>query len=181
MDLSRILTISFFACLFLIVFIMVLIRLINKYIIFQHYVIIKVENGKTIKDLEHFTALVNDAKDVPIPNQTVTDKCNCMGLNKLHERGKEQNKPYATLCKNKPDGDEMNNYYRKTIKAPIASSTDRLPAMHNSQTDEDEPVIKGANYMIYNANPNPYHLDFALYDPKEPAVTPVGVNYIEDS
>lgn len=175
MGITRLLITTIILFIIVVIILMVAIHIINKHIVFHHYVIISVGDKK----VEKFTATVSDIKD-PVPKQQVTTQCPSKSLNDIHASGRDKSKPYEILCKNKPDGDEMNDYFRKTIKAPVASATDKLPAMHNNQTDEDQPAIMGANYMIYNGNPNPYHLDYSLYDPKEPANTPVGVNYISD-
>lgn len=180
MDIPRLFIISAFALLCFIVFLMVLIRLINKYIVFQHYVVIQMADGKTVKTIENFDTIVSDVKDPILTNLQVSSKCPNQSLADIHEKGEVSKKPFETMCKTQQANDEMNDYYRKNIKAPTATATDKLPAVHNSQTEEDEHEIKGANYMIYNANPNPYHLDYNLYDTTEEKHTPTGVNYISD-
>jgi hypothetical protein len=163
---------------FMLIFLLIVIRLINKYVVFQHYVIIKTTDGKPVQTIEKFDTVVSDVKNPILPKQQIASECNSLTNN--HSCGTETTKPFELLCKNKQTNDAMTDYYSKNIKPEPVSATDNLPAMHNSQTDEDRPEIKGANYMLFNSNPNPYYLDYNLFDPNEKKNTPVGVNYIND-
>lgn len=44
-------------------------------------------------------------------------------------------------------------------------------------TADDPREIMGSNYMEQDNKPNPYHLDFRLYDKTEKQHVPVGINY----
>lgn len=142
------------------------VKMLSKYLILQHNVNITVDDKNKVKEItEHFT-MVNG---MPLPatndvNLKVTERCANKSLNEAHKTGEIEKKPWNTLCETKTQEEEGGEKYFKTYKPP--------------KMYMDEPGVLGSNYMMYNGNPNPYHLDFTLYDKDAPNNVPVGVNFV---
>ena len=115
--------------------------------------------------LENFQ-IVN-GMNVPVGNdatQKLTTGCPNSSLNEMHKTGSIEKQPFQTSCKTETaDEAGAEKFYQKF--KPYVSY-------------DQENGIQGANYFMYNNNPNPYKLDFTLYDKDAPANTPVGVNYV---
>lgn len=120
-------------------------------------------DGKNKQIIEDFT--ITTGVDVPVGNDPalkVTDKCENKSLNDMHKTGEIEKKPWETSCKTLTSDEEGEEKFYKKFKP------------YQMYNDSE---ILGANYMTYNSNPNPFHLDFTLYDKDAPATAPVGVNY----
>lgn len=82
----------------------------------------------------------------------------------MHETGKIAKPPNQTMCHAETQDEiKQEEYFKKY--APY------------QQIDTGQ-YVYGSNYMTYNENPNPYNLDYKLYDKDEVNKQPVGVNYV---
>lgn len=162
MDITKIAAIVLLCSVCFGIFCMVILRFVSKYLVLQHNIHVTVD-GKNKKMTEDFS--ITTGVDVPVENDPtlkLTDKCENKSLNKMHKTGEIEKKPWETLCKTSTSDEEGGEKFYKKFKP-------------YQMYDDNE--ILGANYMTYNSSPNPYHLDFSLYDKDAPASTPVGVNY----
>lgn len=105
----------------------------------------------------------NDPISPPSYEQgAVAQECPNKSLNEIHKTGKETPKPFEIMCNNKQTDDEDNSKFYREVYKPY-----RVPIDKN---------IIASNYYQFEGNPNPYKLDYPLFDKDAPANDPVGVN-----
>lgn len=165
MDLTKIVATILITFICLLAFCIILIKIINKNLLLRHHIDIAVDGYSKKEGFDMVTGLnVSTEND---PALKVTDKCENKSLNEMNKRNIGDNKPWEIACHTKTQTEEdVANFYKTT----------KVTQTYTADTPKQG--IMGANYMMYNSNPNPYHLDFTLYDKNEPANTPVGVNYV---
>lgn len=168
MDVAKIALLIFACFVCFCIFCVVMLKFISKYFVIQHAVYITLDDGtlRTVDDKRETFQIVNGV-EVPTKNDDtlkVTTKCGNQSLNDMHKLGTMEKAPLPVSCNAKTQDEEPNAI--KKFKAPL---------MYEQAVD-----ILGANYMTYNSNPNPYHLDFSLYDKDAPANKVVGTNYVSD-
>jgi hypothetical protein len=142
----------------------IVIKMLNRYLILQHYVYIDVSNKNKQTLTESFDLVTGVSQEKP-KDIKLTTTCPNQSLNDIHDTGNKPVQKEQIQC----NANAPNNYgksYYKTLIPP--------------KTYDENPSVLGANYMMYNTNPNPYHLDYTLYDKNAPKNIPVGVNYITD-
>jgi hypothetical protein len=138
---------------------MVSIYLINNYLVIRY-----TENFS----VDPTTEFAMNSPMLPMPSSEMPQTCPNVSLNDIHKRGTEENKPMQTMCNNTSHESEQEQdpsaFYKRYKPCEI----------YDNVSD-----IVGSNYTMYNTNPNPYHLDYPLYDKNETPNTPQGVNYIK--
>lgn len=142
---------------------LIIIKLINKYLLLQHH--IQLEMQKKLD--EPFHILTEVEKENNDDNLKVITKCENKSLNEMHHRNVGIVESGKTMIDSKELNKEDAEKYSKTLKFPLTYTA-----------DTSKQGIMGANYMMYNNNPNPYHIDYPLVD-KSTKVVPVGVNYVQ--
>jgi hypothetical protein len=106
----------------------------------------------------------NDPVSPPSFEQgAVKQECPNKSLNELHKVGKDLPKPNIVACGNQQttDDEDESKFYREVYR-PY-----RVPIDKN---------IIPSNYYQFETNPNPYKLDYPLFDKNAPVNDPVGVN-----
>ena len=162
MELTKLVAIAMIGIVLFIILCMIFIKLMNKYLVLQHNIRVVTDRNDNV---ENFT--ITSGIDPNITNDTslkLIKTCSNKSLNDIHETGTIEKKPWATMQNHETSDEAGGDKFYKKYK-PY-----RIP-------EQDISGIQGANYMTYNSNPNPYHLDFALFDKKDPPNKPVGVNY----
>lgn len=136
--------------------------IINNSLVLKHKIYFDISSlekfgtitGSTPKD-------IIEKADEPLK---IIKTCKNESLNNLHNIGSIVQQPNQTMCSKEQTTEDGNKYIKR--HAPLK--------MYDVDSD-----IMGANYMMYNSNPNPNHLDYSLYDIDEPKNEPVGSNYIK--
>lgn len=163
MDITKIAAIVLICFVCLGILCIVVLKLVSKYLVIQHNIHVTID-GKNKKVAEDFTIVTG--YDVPVGNDPalkVTNKCENKSLNDMHKTGEIVKKPWETSCKTSTSDEEGEEKFYKKFKP------------YQMYNDSE---ILGANYFMYNNAPNPYKLDFTLYDKDAPTIAPVGTNYV---
>lgn len=150
-----VLIVSIFAS--LITYTLFVILLTNKFLTLNHTVTI-MKQQKSVGDVNVIVS--EDFNDVK-------PKCENKSLNEMHSTGINEKKPWKTSCEAKMSGDEGGESFYKKYK----------PYKMIYTADKVEQGILGSNYMAYATNPDPYKLDYTLYDKSQTKIQPVGSNY----
>lgn len=161
MNIIAVISIIFVLLLVILIGSIVGVHIINKHLVFHHHVTLSIDNAQIQKHNEKHNENFEIVSD--ISNQSnneslkMTNKCSNASLNELHKSGNmsTQDNPFQILCKN--------------------SSHDKMGIYKPPMYDDYNNNILGSNYMSFNTNPNPYHLDYPLYSSDENNI-PVGVN-----
>jgi len=165
METPVILTLFTLVLIFLIVFCFVALTLMNKFLVIKHDVRVIIDENKNMNvEPEKFGVTVSDVlENKENEKLKVTNKCENKSLNEIHKTGDEIIKPSQIMGEAKTQEEIGEGKYYKKFTPP--------------KMYEQLPGVLGANYMNFNDNPDPYHLDFTLYDKDAPQNNPVGVNY----
>lgn len=159
MDTKKILIVMFTGFILLVLSCIVMVILINRYLKIQHNVIVGFDESGNLKKLNEKFSIVSPVTDDDSKQETT--KCTNKSLNSYLFEGKHEKKPFEIACGN--DTNVTSSDFYKQFKNPIIY--------------EQNPPLFGANYMNYNTNPDPTHIDFKLYSDKK--TSPVGVNYVD--
>lgn len=165
MEPSIILLLMMLILLFLLMFCFGALVLMNKFLVIKHDIHVTVDDKNKMKlTNESFGVVVSDVlENKDNEKLKVTTTCENKSLNEMHKTGDEEIKKSKIMGDAKTQEEIGNEKYYKKFTPP--------------KMYEQLPGVLGANYMNFNENPDPYHLDFTLYDKDAPKKDPVGVNY----
>jgi len=142
-----------FAVLFII-----MLKIIGNFLLLQHEIHVIIDNKKMQENFSLVTDMNGTIKDI-----STQQTCENKSLNDMHKLGTVPIRPNIISCDGMNNKENETDFFKKY----------ETPAIY----EQNSGGILGANYMMYNDKPNPYHLDFALYDKSAPNNTPVGTNF----
>jgi hypothetical protein len=164
MNLTKILAILLMSMICLIISCIIIVKIVDHYLVLHHH--IQLELPK--KTNEEFS-IVNGV-DMIVENDAklkVIDKCENKSLNEMHHRNIGEIENRKNMCESKELKSKDAKTYAQTLKIPQTYTA-----------DTPKQGVMGANYMMFNDNPNPYHLDYPLFSKDEDKNIPVGTNYV---
>lgn len=139
----------------------------SKYATFKHEV--KIINNKENEPKQEIVKEEKKEEEIIVDDKKETfeieQKCENQSLNGMHMTGSIGKSPWKVMCDNVSE--ESGELFYKKYK----------PYRTIYTADKIEQGILGSNYMMYNTHPDPYKLDFNLYDKNEVIDKPVGINY----
>lgn len=153
MDVKKIMTIMSIGTICVAILCVVFIKAFNKYLVLHHDVHLSIDDDNKLK-------IVNEHFEV-----TGKSKCPNASLNELHKVGEINKEKSNVSCGTTQEYEGEEKFYKKY-----------KPNMNIYTADSSAQGILGANYMMFNDNPEPYHIDFKLYD-NENINSVEGVNY----
>jgi hypothetical protein len=165
MDTLVIIVLMTLAIVFLLLFCLGSLMMMNKFLVIKHDIRVVMDENKNVSvEAEKFGVV----SDIVLENKEnekfkIIDKCENKSLNEIHKTGDEIIKPSQIMGDAKTQDEIGEGKYYKKFNPP--------------KMYEQLPGVLGSNYMNFNDNPDPYHLDFTLYDKDAPQNNPVGVNY----